>query len=80
MRPFCRAALLVCGRFSPRPFWSYTVRTAPMLRRHMEPVGGLRSGLHISVAGDVADVDVDVDVDVADDTSARVIASFTLSV
>ena len=24
-RPFCRAALLVCGRFSPRPFWSYTI-------------------------------------------------------
>ena len=25
MRKFCRAALLVCGRFSPRPFWSAAV-------------------------------------------------------
>ena len=25
MRRFCRAALLVCGRFSPRPFWSAVV-------------------------------------------------------
>ena len=25
MRPFCRAALLVCGRFGTRPFWSAAV-------------------------------------------------------
>jgi len=32
MRPFCRAALLVCGRFSPRPFWSAAVLIVHHLR------------------------------------------------